>query len=526
MRSAKVNVGDSGLATQYNNLRADAYGGSLLLVHQQSSPGMTLAVEPGTCYVGSTKVIYAGGNTPSFTAPVTNPRIDIVTIDNTGTIAITQGTENASPMAPAYPANKLVLAEIYNRTSETAIYDTDQGAGKGYIYNDVRPILGGSYIASDSQVDAAANISVSKLNTGAVNADLIPDATNTRALGTAAKQWLNMYAQNIYLNGNPIASAKFGGTGADGALSVSSGTTTIDLGGNKLVIKNYSSISITGTGKIAFINPHANGTVIILKSQGNVILTSSTVPCIDASGMGGAGGIAGVGTTSAGDGSQGWGILDDLTTHKGISGSGSPIATTQLANRNFYLKSDNVIWRNDVFLVPGSGGGGGSGTNSPSNGGVGGAGGGALYIQCAGALNFTGTISVSGIAGSNAPNQSANIKTGGGGGGGSAGMCVILYNTLTANSGTITSTGGAGGAGGTGSGGPGSGAGQGGAGAGSWAGQGGNGSTTSGNPGGNASGAGAGGGGGHGFATGESNSAGGSGGSSDGGVILQNTEFV
>ena len=85
---------------------------------------------------------------------------------------------------------------------------------------------------------------------------------------------------------------KFGGTGADGALSISSGTTTIDLGGASVVTKNYTSISITGTGKLAFSNPNANGTTIILKSQGNVTLTSSTAPMIDVSGLGGAGGAS------------------------------------------------------------------------------------------------------------------------------------------------------------------------------------------------------------------------------------------
>src|ERR1035437_3459937 len=52
---------------------------------------------------------------------------------------------------------------------------------------------------------------------------------------------------------------KFGGTGADGALAISSGTTTIDCANAAKVIKNYSSISITGTGTLAFSNPNTNG---------------------------------------------------------------------------------------------------------------------------------------------------------------------------------------------------------------------------------------------------------------------------
>jgi microcystin-dependent protein len=151
MKSAAVNAGDNILATQYDNLRNDAYGGSMLLPHAQSSPGLTLKVEAGVCYIGITRVIYAGGNSPSFTAPSANPRIDLLTIDSSGTLAITQGTENASPVAPTYPTNKMVLCEVYNRVSETLINDADSGSN-GYIYNDVRQFIGGSYIADSSQM--------------------------------------------------------------------------------------------------------------------------------------------------------------------------------------------------------------------------------------------------------------------------------------------------------------------------------------------------------------------------------------
>ena len=55
---------------------------------------------------------------------------------------------------------------------------------------------------------------------------------------------------------------KFGGTGADGALSITSGTTTIDCANAAVVIKNYTSISITETGALAFSNPNTNGTTV------------------------------------------------------------------------------------------------------------------------------------------------------------------------------------------------------------------------------------------------------------------------
>jgi hypothetical protein len=115
---------------------------------------MQLYIEDGTYYIGTTRVLFLGSSTPTFTAPVSNPRIDIVTADSSGTIAVVTGTENVSPVAPAYPANKIVLAEVYHVVGETTIYDNEnQQAGQGYILNDVRTFLAqAGYIASLTQV--------------------------------------------------------------------------------------------------------------------------------------------------------------------------------------------------------------------------------------------------------------------------------------------------------------------------------------------------------------------------------------
>ena len=322
---------------------------------------------------------------------------------------------------------------------------------------------------------------------------------------------------------------KFGGDGSNGALAVSSGTTQIDCGGAAVYERNYTSISITGTGKVEFINPHANGTVVILRSQGNVVITSSATPAIDLRGMG----AAGAAQNTAQNGSKANGILFSADAPGGVygnqPGSGNGGAGGgAISNPEFYTSTADKLQRKAIFIIPGSGGGGGApGFNV--NGGDGGRGGGALLIECAGALNFTGTINTSGSNGQDGANAGAR-SGGGGGGGGSAGMCVILYNTLTANTGTITSAGGNGGEGGdeagfatnaTGGGG--------GGGAGSPGFAGGSGGNTEAG-GGNGGGAGAGGGGGGG---GSSNGSaangggpGGTGGASMGGVVAKNMWFA
>jgi len=243
---------------------------------------------------------------------------------------------------------------------------------------------------------------------------------------------------------------KFGGTGVDGALTITSGTTTIDCTLAIVCVKNYTSISITGTGVLAFSNPTSTGTTIILKSQGAVILTSSATPMINAKGMGAAGG-AGISTSDSAvhtgiSGAGGNTLL--YQTQGGVAsdgdvglGTGGGVAISWIALANSSLKYP--------FVFSGGGGGGGGTTSSAGStsiSGAGGNGGGALIIECGGALNFTttGGISVAGTNGGSGSFTGTNYKAAGGGGGG-GGYALILYNNLTANSGTITVSGGTGG---------------------------------------------------------------------------------
>lgn len=256
---------------------------------------------------------------------------------------------------------------------------------------------------------------------------------------------------------------KFGGTGADGALSVTSGTTTLDFGTDKVVVKNYTSISISSGATLAGSNPHTNGTVLILKSQGNVTIEGT----IDLTQMG------------AAKATDAWGILDTAShVASGILTGGLQYST----NLFLYLYNDsNNLYRRFLVVTPGSGGtDGGGGTTNASGGGSGSlfgaggdgrntvgngsnaggamaggggacnagsgtgstegrAGGGALIIECGGALNFTGTITTAGKQ----PSSGSGIRNAAGGS--SGGMCVVLYNSLTANSGTVNDGGGDGG---------------------------------------------------------------------------------
>lgn len=396
MRSSDVNAGDSGTIGQYNKLRDDAYASSMFLAHEQSTPDLTLYVEPGAVYFNNKLVEFAGGNSPSFTAPSANPRIDVLSINSSGTLVRTAGTEAASPVAPSLPADHFPICQVYNKTTQTQIYDTDQGSGKGYILKDVRQTM--------------------------------------KTL-------------------NPL----LGGTGADGDLSVSSGTTQIDLAGARILIKNYSSISITGTGKVEFINPHANGTVIIIKCKGNCTLTSSSAPMLDASGCGGQKGTGGVRSTTGGNthgtaGSSGTTDIGFLTCDQGDassvgSGAGTAGVFAWVANITSYYQY--MVQYMKAFT--GGGGGGAqaiysSGGSGSVIGGDGGRGGGCLILEVGGIMTHTTTNGIS-VAGKNGGNGSITGSPGsywaGGGGGGGGGCFLCFYNIAGTLTGTVNVSGGA-----------------------------------------------------------------------------------
>lgn len=264
----------------------------------------------------------------------------------------------------------------------------------------------------------------------------------------------------------------FGGDGSDGALSISSGTTTIDCAGAAYVIKYYTSISITGTAQLAFSNPHANGTVVILKSQGNVTITSSTNPAIDLRQIGGTGGQPGAAAgfqANGGDGNDGSGAPTYPTGGIGGPQAATVAGATPDASRVSRGNQASAPTARSTPAFAGSGGGaGGQGSGSTCLGGTGGTGGGGLLIECGGALNITSTINASGQNGTNAAGPGsgggncAGGATGGagrkpgvlgtapattavsasGGAGGGGGSIIILYKTLTADSGTYNVTGG------------------------------------------------------------------------------------
>lgn len=242
----------------------------------------------------------------------------------------------------------------------------------------------------------------------------------------------------------------FGGNGSAGALAISSGTTTITVPANvQYVEKDYTSISITGTASLQFSSSTnavaATGVVIILRSQGNCTITSTSNASIDGRWLGGGSGSATALSDSPSSGQSGIGGSGGGST-KGFG------LTTPFAGAEFNIGGTQEPPL-QPFEMPLPGGNGSVGGTGGPNGfsfgpaGTGGIGGAAVYLECGGIYTFTGSINVAGGTGIPSPNNSSGGEQGGDGGGGGGGNVEVLANKIGTDSGAYTLTAGAGGSG-------------------------------------------------------------------------------
>ena len=285
---------------------------------------------------------------------------------------------------------------------------------------------------------------------------------------------------------NSVAQSSVFGTGADGNLSISSGTTTLTRD------TCYNNVTITGTGKIvtagfrlfvagtldisnagaAAINCNTgvggNGSGATAGSGGGAY-AGGTTPIHGNNGGNGATGATGVGTASAAvtnlistytlGGSGGTGGAGGA----GSSGAGGTGGTVGTNGTNLILSTPvfPIIFLYQIFaggVAPSGGGAGaGDGTNLGGGGGGGATCGSTVYIAAAtitrGASTATACIQNRGNIGGNGGNSAAGNTGGGGGGGGGPGASVmIVTNQLLGATATncIDVAGGAGGTGGNG----------------------------------------------------------------------------
>ncbi|TDR82216.1 tail fiber protein [Paludibacterium purpuratum] len=95
------------------NFAVLARNGQMFAPHAAASPNMTMAVDPGYVFDGINVTTQSLQTTSQISAPVSNPRIDLVVCDiYTGQVSVVSGSEAASPSAPAIPQGKFPVAQV------------------------------------------------------------------------------------------------------------------------------------------------------------------------------------------------------------------------------------------------------------------------------------------------------------------------------------------------------------------------------------------------------------------------------
>lgn len=208
------NTGDAGFTAQAQvdaidlSILAAAYNGNGVIkgvgsecaVTAQGSPNMTLAVAAGAVIASGTMVNVASGNVTITTADSTNPRFDLVVVDNAGTKSVTAGTAAASPVFPAIPSNSVVLATVYVPASDTAI-NTNQITDKRLLINPYGTI---------SRLGAAVTLVSSTAETALINWTVLGGL-----MGTQRSLRLTLHGDTINNSGSNTTLAikvSFGGT--------------------------------------------------------------------------------------------------------------------------------------------------------------------------------------------------------------------------------------------------------------------------------------------------------------------------
>ena len=304
---------------------------------------------------------------------------------------------------------------------------------------------------------------------------------------TGTSRWVCQSGNDSRISNSATASTLLFGTGVDGALTLTSGTTSLskDLHCTSLTISGTGSINtngwrlfVSGTLDISAAaagaitsngtaGGNSSGTVGAFGPSG---LSMRTVGASPITGGGGGGGSSTVGTAGTAGGSNtygnggggGSGGGGGASTNVGGSGGTGGSQTVQIP-----LNTPTVS-----FMPPGigasiaagligggGGGGGGDGANSGGGGGAAGSFGGtiALFARVIqrGSNATASIIQAKGGAGGNGGNSAGGNAAGGGGGGGGGGGCIYIVNESLLGS-TIANaldvSGGNGGAGGAGAG--------------------------------------------------------------------------
>lgn len=82
---------------------------------------LNVTIAAGVVIIGGKEVAVSGGNVTIGTAHATLNRYDLITVNSSGTKAVTAGTAASNPVFPAVPAGSVCLYAVWVPATDTAI---------------------------------------------------------------------------------------------------------------------------------------------------------------------------------------------------------------------------------------------------------------------------------------------------------------------------------------------------------------------------------------------------------------------
>jgi exopolysaccharide biosynthesis protein len=197
---------------------AESTGYGIVSGCEPSISGLTVTVGAGVVHLfDGTRKELSATNITLDSADSTNPRIDIVYIDSTGTVAKVTGTAAASPSAPALPTNGISVAQVSVAAGATTgniiagytkyVADVKYNHYLSSVtnaYSDVwyavikgkKPKLGLAQNQTN-QVDDVVNISLANNADLAINGGVFDGETHT-ALGAVVQNGVLLKSNDLY----------------------------------------------------------------------------------------------------------------------------------------------------------------------------------------------------------------------------------------------------------------------------------------------------------------------------------------
>lgn len=123
-------------------------------VTAQAIPDLTVAVAAGVVAVAGTRATVSAGNVTVIAADLTNPRFDLIAVDNAGTKSRVGGTAAANPVFPAIPANSVILAAVYVPALDVTI-GANQITDKRVMLRDTHLLASGTALGPDHTISGA-----------------------------------------------------------------------------------------------------------------------------------------------------------------------------------------------------------------------------------------------------------------------------------------------------------------------------------------------------------------------------------